>query len=46
MSKVRGLAEIVIWVHDMDKSLDFYRDGLGLTQMSTPDMRGSRPVRR
>jgi catechol 2,3-dioxygenase-like lactoylglutathione lyase family enzyme len=41
MSKVRGLAEIVIWVHDMEKSLGFYRDGLGLPQMSTPDMRGA-----
>jgi len=41
MSKIRGLAEIVIWVHDMEKSLDFYRDTLGLTQMSTPDMRGA-----
>ena len=39
--KVRGLAEIVIWVHDMEKSLGFYRDMLGLTQMSTPDMRGA-----
>jgi catechol 2,3-dioxygenase-like lactoylglutathione lyase family enzyme len=41
MSKIKGLAEIVIWVHDMEKSLDFYRDTLGLTQMSTPDMRGA-----
>ncbi len=41
MSKIRGLAEVVIWVHDMEKSLGFYRDMLGLTQMSTPDMRGA-----
>ena len=41
MSTVRGIGEIVIWVHDMDKSLGFYRDTLGLTQMSTPDMRGA-----
>lgn len=41
MSKIRGLAEIVIWVHDMEKSLHFYRDTLGLSQMSTPDMRGA-----
>lgn len=41
MSKVRGIGEIVIWVHDMDKSLAFYKDILGLPQMSTPDMRGA-----
>jgi catechol 2,3-dioxygenase-like lactoylglutathione lyase family enzyme len=41
MSKIRGLAEVVIWVHDMEKSLGFYRDTLGLSQMSTPDMRGA-----
>ncbi len=41
MAKILGLAEIVIWVHDMEKSLGFYRDTLGLTQMSTPDMRGA-----
>lgn|SRR5574341_967203 len=41
MSKIRGLGEIVLWVHDMEKSLGFYRDLLGLTQMSTPDMRGA-----
>lgn len=41
MSKVRGLAEVVIWVHDMDTSLRFYRGTLGLTEMSTPDMRGA-----
>ncbi len=41
MSKIRGLAEIVILVHDMERSLRFYRDTLGLTVMSTPDMRGA-----
>jgi catechol 2,3-dioxygenase-like lactoylglutathione lyase family enzyme len=41
MAKIRGIGEIVIWVHDMDASLRFYRDILGLTQMSTPDMRGA-----
>ncbi len=41
MSKVRGLAEVVIWVHDMEKALSFYRDTLGLTVMATPDMRGA-----
>jgi catechol 2,3-dioxygenase-like lactoylglutathione lyase family enzyme len=38
---IRGIGEIVIWVHDMDASLRFYRDSLGLTQMSTPDHRGA-----
>jgi catechol 2,3-dioxygenase-like lactoylglutathione lyase family enzyme len=38
---IRGIGEIVIWVHDMDASLRFYRDSLGLTQMSTPDQRGA-----
>ncbi len=41
MSKICGLAEVVIWVHDMERSLEFYRDTLGLSQMSTPDMRGA-----
>jgi catechol 2,3-dioxygenase-like lactoylglutathione lyase family enzyme len=41
MSAIRGLAEIVIWVHDMEAALRFYRDTLGLTVMSTPDMRGA-----
>ena len=41
MGSIRGIGEIVIWVHDMDASLRFYRDTLGLTQMSTPDQRGA-----
>lgn len=41
MTKIRGLAEIVILVHDMEKSLQFYGDVLGLTDMSPPDMRGA-----
>jgi catechol 2,3-dioxygenase-like lactoylglutathione lyase family enzyme len=41
MATIRGIGEIVIWVHDMEASLRFYRDTLGLTQMSTPDMRGA-----
>jgi len=41
MAKILGLAEIVIWAHDMERSLGFYRDTLGLTQMSTPDQRGA-----
>ena len=30
---VSGLAEIVVWSHDVDRSLGFYRDLLGLTEM-------------
>ena len=41
MSKIRGLTEVVIWVHDMEKSLHFYRDLLGLTVMSPADFRGA-----
>ncbi|MGH8245622.1 MAG: VOC family protein [Gammaproteobacteria bacterium] len=41
MSKIRGLAEIVIWTHDMEKSLNFYRDVLGLEPMFLPDIRGA-----
>lgn len=35
--KVQGLAEVVLHVHDMAKSLAFYRDLLGLTVISPPD---------
>ncbi len=38
MRKIRGLAEIVLWVHDMQKSLEFYRDLLGLEVISPPEM--------
>ena len=41
MSKVRGLGEIVLLVHDMEKSLHFYRDVLGLPVMAQPDARGA-----
>jgi catechol 2,3-dioxygenase-like lactoylglutathione lyase family enzyme len=30
---VTGLAEVVIWTHDLDRSLGFYRDLLGLREM-------------
>jgi catechol 2,3-dioxygenase-like lactoylglutathione lyase family enzyme len=30
---VTGLAEIVVWSHDVDRSLAFYRDLLGLSEM-------------
>ncbi len=39
---IRGIAEIVLWVHEMGKSLHFYRDVLGLTVISPPTM--SSPV--
>jgi len=34
---VAGLAEIVLWTHDMDRSLAFYRDLFGLEVISPPD---------
>ena len=38
MSRVEGLAEIVLWVADMESSLEFYRDRFGLELMSPPEM--------
>jgi len=35
---VAGLAEIVLWVNDMDAALHFYRDLLGLEVMSPPEL--------
>ena len=37
MKAVAGLAEIVLWTHDMDRSLAFYRDLFGLEVISPPD---------
>ena len=37
MKAVAGLAEIVLWAHDMDRSLAFYRDLFGLEVISPPD---------
>ena len=34
---IRGVAEIVLWVHDLPASLAFYRDLLGLTVISPPE---------
>ena len=34
MTKVRGIAEIVLWVHDMTRSLEFYQGALGLERIS------------
>jgi catechol 2,3-dioxygenase-like lactoylglutathione lyase family enzyme len=35
---VAGLAEIVLWVKDMDAALRFYRDQLGLELISPPEL--------
>ena len=35
---VVGLAEIVLWTHDMDRSLAFYRDLFGLELISKPEV--------
>ena len=37
MSRVEGLAEIVLWVADMESALEFYRDRFGLELMSPPE---------
>src|SRR5260370_38886966 len=33
-----GLAEIVLWVHDMEAALHFYRDGFGLELITPPEL--------
>ena len=38
MSVVAGLAEIVLWVHDMERSLHFYRDLFELELISPPEL--------
>jgi catechol 2,3-dioxygenase-like lactoylglutathione lyase family enzyme len=38
MSRVAGLAEIVLWVQDMDAALHFYRDGFGLELISPAEL--------
>lgn len=35
---VIGLAEIVLWTHDMERSLAFYRDLFGLELISRPEV--------
>ncbi|HEY8475346.1 MAG TPA: VOC family protein [Chloroflexota bacterium] len=37
MAPILGLAEIVLWVHDLDRALHFYRDVLGLEPINPPD---------
>jgi catechol 2,3-dioxygenase-like lactoylglutathione lyase family enzyme len=39
MSSVRHLAEIVLWVRDLDRALAFYRDLFGLEVISPPELR-------
>ena len=38
MNTVVGLAEIVLWTHDMDRTLAFYRDLFGLEVISKPEV--------
>lgn len=38
MSRVQGLAEIVLWVADMEAALEFYRDHFGLELISPPEL--------
>lgn len=38
MSRVQGLAEIVLWVSDVEASLDFYRSHFGLEVISPPEL--------
>jgi catechol 2,3-dioxygenase-like lactoylglutathione lyase family enzyme len=35
---VAGLAEVVLWVHDMEGALHFYRDLFGLEVISPPEL--------
>ena len=37
MTTIRGLAEVVLWVHDLPASLAFYHDLLGLPVISPPE---------
>jgi catechol 2,3-dioxygenase-like lactoylglutathione lyase family enzyme len=38
MSRVEGLAEIVLWTADIEASVEFYRDRFGLEVISPPAM--------
>lgn len=40
MAGIAGLAEVVIFVSDINKSLAFYRDTLGLQLFSPPELPG------
>jgi catechol 2,3-dioxygenase-like lactoylglutathione lyase family enzyme len=39
VSRVDGLAEIVLWVADMESALEFYRDRFGLEVISPPELK-------
>lgn len=41
MAFVTGIAEIVLWVNDLDASLRFYRDLLGFQTISPPNLRNT-----
>jgi catechol-2,3-dioxygenase len=36
-TRIRGLAEIVLWTHDIAAALQFYKGTLGLEQISPPE---------
>lgn len=36
MNTVRGLAEVVLWVHDLGRSFQFYSEALGLPVLTPP----------
>jgi catechol 2,3-dioxygenase-like lactoylglutathione lyase family enzyme len=38
MTRIRGLVEVVLVVEDIDQSLTFYRDTLGLEPISPPQL--------
>ena len=37
-TKIRGISEVALWVHEMGASVRFYRDVLGLTVISPPNV--------
>ena len=41
MAKLHGLAEVVLMVRDVERSLTFYRDVLGLRVISPPELKGA-----
>jgi len=40
MTRLRGLVEVVLMVENLPKSLAFYRDVLGMTVISPPELKG------
>src|SRR5262249_35681916 len=38
MTSIRGLVEVVLVVEDIDRSMTFYRDTLGLEPISPPEL--------